>query len=120
MRLENMGLTVTAIGCVLGVLFITFGILFYLMDKKNRRLMAIATRTIGVGIITTTFSIPFSIWYHLVTTAGGGNAFGDIILSVFLGSPLLAMGIAAFIGLNAKAEELLKAEATEDKIRLIL
>jgi hypothetical protein len=115
-----MGLTVTAIGCVLGALLIIFGILFYLMDKKNRRLMAIGIRTIGFGIITTTFSIPFSIWYQLSITAGGGNVFGVTILSVFLGSPLLAMGIVAFIGFNAKADELLKAQAAEDKIRLIL
>jgi hypothetical protein len=120
MRLENIGLTVSVIGLVSGVLLITCGVLLYLMNKKSKRVVATAARAIGIGTMITMFSIPFYILdYLLAGSAGGGvNLAGTIILSVFLGSPLLAMGIASYIGLNQKAQEMLTPEA-EDKIRYI-
>ena len=61
MALENVGLTVSAIGFILGVLLLSLGGFFYLIKNKNRMMIAKAARIIGIGILMIMVSIPFSI-----------------------------------------------------------
>ena len=118
MPMENIGLTVTSIGCILGVLLVTFGAFVYLIENKNRVMIAKATRTLGIGIITIMVSIPFSIPNELLakSTTEEISILGVIILSVFLGSPLICMGLASYIGLNAKARQILNATTAQGKL----
>ncbi|RDW19695.1 hypothetical protein [Oceanobacillus chungangensis] len=119
MPLENIGLTVSAIGCILGILLIIFGVSFFLIENNNKVMLAKAARTIGIGVLTITASIPFSIPNHLLaeSTSDGTSILGVIILSVFLGSPLLFMGLACYIGLNEKASQILNSSTAQEKIR---
>ena len=62
MPFEDIGVTVTTVGGILGIVIIIFGGFLYLIGNKNNRVMiATAARTIGVGIMTIMVSIPFSI-----------------------------------------------------------
>jgi hypothetical protein len=122
MPLEKIGLTVTTIGCILGILLIVFGGFFYLIENKNRVMIAKAARTLGIGIVTITVSIPFSIPNQLLAESNPDeiSISGLIILSVFFGSPLIFMGLACYIGLNSKAQQLLtvgKGEVTTFHLR---
>ena len=116
MPLENIGLTVSAIGCILGILLIIFGVFFFLIENKNRVMIAKAARTIGVGVLMITVSIPFSIPNHLLaeSTSDGTSISGVIILSVFLGSPLISMGLASYISLNEKASQILNPTTAQE------
>jgi hypothetical protein len=119
MPLENIGLTVSAIGCILGILLIIFGVFFFLIKNKNRVMIAKAARTLGIGVLTITVSIPFAIPNHLLaeSTSDGTSISGVIILSVFLGSPLIFMGLASYIGLNEKARQILHSTTAQEKLR---
>lgn len=114
MLLESIGLGVSAIGCLLGALLIMVGSFYYLSQSKtrfkNRFTMANAVRTIGIGIVLVTASIPFSIPNHLVATSFASeiNIIGVIITSAFLEAPFVLMGLACFVGLNDKAYTLLE------------
>lgn len=119
MLLENIGLNISAIGCVLGFLFIIFGGLFYLIENKNRVIIAKAARTLGLGVLMVTVSIPFSIPSQLLakSTSGEISLSGVIILSAFLGSSLIFMGLATYIGLNTKAQQILNPVTAQEKLR---
>lgn len=116
MSAENVGL-VTTIGSILGVLLITLGIFFYLIEKEKRAMIAIAVRTIGIGIITIMGSIPFSIPKQLLakSTTDEISMLGVICLSIFFGAPLLFMGLACYTGLNAKAHQILNLINAQDQ-----
>lgn len=117
MALENVGLTVSAIGFILGVLLLSLGGFFYLIKNKNRMMIAKAARTIGIGIVTIMVSIPFSIPNQLLAESTSYEIWSVIILSVFLGSPLIVMGLACYKGLNAKAHQILNPITAQEKLR---
>ena len=119
MAFENIGLTITTIGFILGILLIIFGGLFYLIENNKKFMIARAVRTLGIGIITIMVSIPFSIPNQLlaVTTSSEISIVDVIIMSLFLGSPLLFMGLASYIGLNEKAQQILNSITAEEKLR---
>ncbi|WP_099363258.1 hypothetical protein [Fredinandcohnia onubensis] len=116
MPLENIGLTVSTIGCILGISLIIFGGLFYLLENKNRVMIAKASKTLGIGIFMVTLSIPFSIPNHLLAESTSDDILGIIILSIFLGFPLIFIGLASYIALNAKAHEILNLTSAQEKI----
>ncbi len=119
MPLEKIGLTVTTFGCILGILLIIFGGFFYLIQNENRVIFAKAARTLGIGIVTITVSIPFSIPNQLLagSTPDEISILGLIILSVFFGSPIIFMGWACYIGLNSKAHQILNPTTAKEKLR---
>ncbi|WP_338472875.1 hypothetical protein R4Z10_09200 [Niallia sp. XMNu-256] len=119
MPLEKIGLTVTTIGCTLGILLIIFGGFFYLIENKNRVMFAKAVRTLGIGIVIIMVSIPFSIPNQLLAGPNPNEiSISDlIILSVFFGSPLIFMGVACYIGLNSKAHQILNPTTAKEKLR---
>lgn len=118
MLFENIGLTVTAIGGILGVLLIIFGGSVYLLEKNGVKSVTSA-RTLGIGIIAVMVSISFSIPNQLLaqSTSTEISMLGVIIISVFLGSPLIFMGLASYIGLNSKAHQMLNAAAEQEEVR---
>jgi hypothetical protein len=91
---------------------------FYLIENKNRVRIAKAARTLGIGIVTITVSIPFSIPNQLLaeSTPDEISISGLIILSVFFGSPLIFMGLACYIGLNSKAHQILNPTTVKEKL----
>lgn len=113
MPFEHIGVTVMTVGCMMGLVIIILGGLLYLVGSKNNRVVAITARTIGVGIMTIMVSLPFSIPNRLLVEATS-DAFGVIILSVFLGFPLIFMGLASYIGLNEKAHQILNSNTAQD------
>ena len=118
MPFQDIGVTVATVGGIMGIVMIISGGFLYLIGKNNRVMIATTARTIGIGIMTLTVSIPFSIPNHLIveSTSNEFSVFGVIILSVFLGLPLIFMGLASYIGLNAKAHEILNATTTQDQL----
>ena len=118
MPVQDIGITVTTVGGIMGIIMIILGGFLYLIGRNNRVMIATTARTIGVGIMALMVSIPFSIPNHLIveSTSNEYSVFGVIILSVFLGLPLIFMGIASYIGLNAKAHEILKSNTTQNQL----
>ena len=118
MSLEYIGLTVTVIGSMIGVLLVLFGALFFFFKTNNRVKTANAARILGIGVFLIMGSIPLSIPNHLLATSSsdGTSVSGVIIMSVFLGSPLLFMGLASYIGLNGKARQILNSAAAQEEI----
>jgi len=114
MPLGNIGQMVSTVGCVLGFTLIIFGGFVYLIENKNRVLIAKSLKTIGIGILIITTCIPFSIPSHLLEASTSVSS--AIILSVFLGSPLLLMGLASYIGLKAKALQILNLPKAQEKV----
>ncbi|MFC2946946.1 hypothetical protein [Virgibacillus sediminis] len=114
--MENIGLTVSAIGCISGILLVIFGGLFYLIENENLAMSAKAARTLGIGILMIMISIPFSIPNQLIagSTSNDISISGVIILSVFLGSPLISMGLASYTALNAKAHQILNPAIAQE------
>jgi cell shape-determining protein MreD len=118
MPFEGIGVTVMTVGGILGIVMIIFGGLLYLIGNKNKVMIATTARTLGAGIMTLMVSIPFSIPNHLLveSTSDEFSVFGVIVLSVFLGLPLIFMGLASFIGLNEKAQQILNSTTAEDQL----
>jgi uncharacterized sodium:solute symporter family permease YidK len=117
MALENVGLTISAIGFILGVLLLSLGGFLYLIKNNNRMMIAKAARTIGIGILMIMVSIPFSIPNQLLAESTSYEIRSVIILSVFLGSPLIVMGMACYKGLNEKAHQILNPITAQEKLR---
>jgi hypothetical protein len=116
MPLENIGLTVSTIGSIVGISLIIVGGLFYLLENKNRVMIAKAAKTLGIGLFVITLSIPFSIPNHLLAESTSDDILGIIILSIFLGFPLILIGLASYFALNAKAHEILNHTTAQEKI----
>ena len=90
MPVQDIGITVTTVGGIMGIIMIILGGFLYLIGRNNRVMIATTARTIGVGIMALMVSIPFSIPNHLIveSTSNEYSVFGVIILSVFLGIPI--------------------------------
>lgn len=119
MSLEEIGLAVSAIGSISGILLIIFGGFFYLIENKNRMRIAQALRSLGIGILILIVTFPFAILHRLIAEASSveTSISGIIIMSVFLGTPLIAMGVALYIGLNEKVEQILNPTTAQEKLR---
>lgn len=122
MPFAEIGLIVTKVGSMVGILIIIFGAFLYLIENKNRGVMfATAARALGVGSLIVMVSIPFSIPNLLLSASSIQeiSMLSIIIISVFLGSPLIFMGLASFISLHAKAHVILRTIVAQGELETL-